>query len=74
MQSECLNIQKSENIVIWRPIVLISKVLKRTLCPPLAVLFFDSFFNSLDVQSMNTISMRVLILTLKACLWLIMSY
>lgn len=73
-ESECLNIPKSGNTVIQRPIVLISKALKSALHPPLAELFFGSLFNSLNVQSMNIISMCVLILTLKACLWFIMSY
>lgn len=73
-ESECLNIPKSGNTVIQRPIVLIRKTLKSKLHLPLAELFFGSLFNSLDVQSMNIISMCVLILTLKACLWFIMSY
>jgi len=73
-ESECLNILKSGNTVIQRAIVLISKALKSTLHPPLAELFFGSLFNSLNVQSMNIISLCVLILTLKACLWFITSY
>lgn len=39
---ECLDIPQSGNALIQRDIVLISKVLKSTLHPPLAELFFDS--------------------------------
>lgn len=65
---------RKRKYVIQRPIVLISKALKSMLHPALAELFFGSLFNSMDVQSMNIINMCVLILTLKACLWFIMSY